>query len=122
MDVEASDREWAAQIGPVLTEVAASRLLGRVPDVVRRDPQLLRLRNRDGAVCYPAVQFTGSRQVPGVGEVVLALRPLLPLTIASWLTGPNRALDGETPIEALRSGCRARVLTLAKELAGSAAN
>lgn len=74
-------------------------------------------------MCYPAVQFAGPHQVPGVDEVVQALRPaLLPLTIASWVTAPNRKLDGATPIDALRAGDHSRVLSLAKELAGSAAN
>jgi Protein of unknown function (DUF2384) len=83
----------------------------------------LRLRNRDGAGGYPAVQFAGIRQIPGVGDVVCALQPaLLPLTLASWLTAPNRALAGRTPISALQAGDHTQVLTLAQQLGSSAAN
>lgn len=58
-----------------------------------------------------------------MGDVVQMLQPALAsLTVASWLTSPNRALDGRTPIDVLTAGDRARVLRLARQLAGSAAN
>ena len=121
MDAEASDRAWAVHIGAVLTEAAAGRLLGRSPQAVRQDAGLLRLHNRDGAVVYPTIQFVGSGQVCGVADVVAILgSALLPLTIASWLTVPNRGLAGRTPIRPLQSGDRDRVLTLARQLASSA--
>ena len=88
---------------------------------VRRAPGLLRLRNRDGRPVYPVVQFADSAQLPGVAEVVTALTPALqPLTIASWLTGPNRNLGDRRPVDVLRDGDPGRVLQLARQLAGSA--
>ena len=59
--------------------------------------------------------------MPGVAEVVGLLAPAVePLTIASFLTAPNRAL-GARPIEVLRAGGAgtAQVLAHARGLASS---
>ncbi len=53
--------------------------------------------------------------------MVTALTPaLLPLTIAAWLTEPNRNLGGRRPVDLLRDGDPGRVLELARQLADSA--
>ena len=100
-----------------------ARLLDRDPEDVARAPGLLRLRQREGHErVYPLFQFTAGGQVPGVAEVVTILSPVLvALTIASWLTGQNRQLDGARPIEVLRAGGTGRVLTLVRQLAADAA-
>jgi hypothetical protein len=82
---------------------------------------MVRIRNRDGAVVYPVMQFApGGRQVPGVADVVETLTPVLePLSIAAWLTAAKRELHGR-PIDALRAGNVGRVLVLARQLASTA--
>lgn len=102
--VLSSDARWEAQTGPALSEAGAARLLSLSPTDLRRRPGLLRLRNRDGSVVYPVFQFDGNAQLPGVTDVVAAFTPVVttPLTTASWLTGPNRTLDGSRPLDVLR--------------------
>lgn len=123
-DVIAADACWAELLGPVLTEDAVARLLGRDRQAISRAPELLRLTQRNtGAVVYPAFQFNRSAQVSGVSDVVAALSPaLLPLSIASWLAGANRFLGGRRPIDLLRADPPAaqQVLAAARQLAASA--
>jgi hypothetical protein len=100
-----SDEAWADQIGPALTEPDVARLLGTTEAAVRGDPGLLRLTNRDGTIVYPVCQFDAGRPLTGVGKAVVMLSDVWqPLTVASWLTAPNRRLDGRTPVQALRDG------------------
>jgi hypothetical protein len=121
--VDDADAAWTAQLGPALTEADVARLLGREPGDVAEAPELLRLLQREtGEPVYPVFQFDTDGQVPGVAEVVTALTPvLLPLSIASWLTGHNRELDGGRPIDVLRAGDADRVLGLARQLGADAA-
>lgn len=122
LEHDAADQAWAAQVGPALTQRDTARLLGKTEQAVAKDARLLRVRGRDGRPVYPVVQFDGRAQVPGVGEVVAALRDALePLTVASFLTAPHRALDGRRPVDALRTGHADAVLTVARRLARSAA-
>lgn len=122
VDVETSDRTWAQQVGAALTEEGASQLLGMSVADLRRAGGLLRIRNRDGQVVYPVMQFEAERrrQVPGVADVVTALAPALePLGVAAWLTAHNRQLDAR-PLDVLRGGDVERVLTMAHQLANDA--
>jgi hypothetical protein len=97
-------------------------LLGKSEQAVSKDARLLRIRNRDDRPVYPIFQFDGRTQVPGVAEVITTLRSSLqPLTIASWLTAPARALKNRRPVDALRDGELTAVLALAQQLAHSAA-
>ena len=122
VDESDDDTAWVAQLGPALTEKGTAALLGLPADEVRHAPGLLRLRNRDGREVYPAVQFSEGRQITGVADVVLELSPaLLPLTVASWLTGPQRALGGGRPVDLLREGHIRPVLRAAQQLVSSAA-
>lgn len=109
------DEAWAAQIGPALSEPDVARLLGTTEAAIRNDPTLVRVTNRDGTTVYLACQFEASRPVTGLGEVVLMLSGVwLPLTVASWLTAPNRQLDGRSPVGALRDGDAGAVQALAR--------
>jgi hypothetical protein len=120
MEVETSDEVWTQQIGAVLGEEDAAGLLGLSPAALRHAGGLLRLRNRDGRPVYPIFQFADRAQLTGVAEVVTTLAPaLLPLAIASWLTGPNRALGGRRRVDLLREGEQGRVLQLARQLAAA---
>jgi hypothetical protein len=61
---------------------------------------------RSGAIGYPAFQFDGRQQVPGLGAIVEVLLPAVETswTIASWLTTPQPDLDGNRPLDLLRRG------------------
>ena len=113
----ATDEIWAAQIGAALTEDDAARLLGLTPAEVSQAADLLRIRDRDGRLVYPLMQFDTDRaQLPGIAEVVHTLATLQLLTIASWLTTPNPVLH-ERPVDTLRAGDVEPVLQLARQLA-----
>ena len=116
----ADDAAWAAQIGPALSEAGVARLLGRSVDDVRGDPDLLRLPQREGGRVYPVVQFgEDGAPVAGVAAVLMVLAAVVgtPWTAASWLTSANRRLNGARPIDALRRGEVAAVLSLAQQAA-----
>jgi hypothetical protein len=118
LEQDVSDRQWAEQIGPALTQADVARLLGKSEQAVSKDRRLLRLEGRDGRLAYPIVQFDGRRQRPGVGEVVQRLAGVArPLTVASWLTAPNPSLGGRRPVDALAAGEVDEVLLVADRLA-----
>lgn len=122
LDQDASDRAWAAQIGPALTQSATARLLCKSEQAVGKDRRLLRVRTRSGRVVYPVAQFAGRAQLPGVADVVAELGEVVkPLTIASWLTAPNDDLEGRRPVDALGDGEVAAVTALARRVARAAA-
>jgi hypothetical protein len=122
LEQDVADKTWAAQLGPALSQPDTARLLGKSEQAVSKDVRLLRIRNRDDRPVYPIFQFDGRAQVPGVAEVIAALRSSLqPLTIASWLTAPARPLQNRRPVDALRDGDLTAVLALAQQLAHSAA-
>ena len=90
LEQDLADRAWGRQIGPSLSQADVARLLGISAQAVSKSRALLRLRNRDGRPVYPVLQFDGRRPLAGVAEVVALLDgPLLPLSIASWLTSPK---------------------------------
>lgn len=60
-----ADADWAAQIGPALSQGYVGRLLGKSEQAVSKDPRLLRVRNRDGRPVYPVLQFEGRAQLGG---------------------------------------------------------
>lgn len=121
LEQDVADREWALQIGPSLAQRDVARLLGRSEQAASKDTRLLRIHNRDGRPVYPVFQFDGRRQKPGVASVVKTLAGVLePLTVASWFTGPNRALGGRAPIEALDDGDIDATVAVARRLANRA--
>ena len=117
-----AEKAWVAQVGYCLTQAGTAELLGRSEQAVSKDPRLLRLERSDGRPAYPAFQFDGRRQVPGVAGVVRSLHGALqPETVAAWLTGTQPALDGRRPIDVLAAGEADAVLVLARRLAARAA-
>lgn len=119
LEQDAADQAWGSQVGPALTQRDTATLLGKTEQAVAKDGRLLRVRDRSSRPVYPVVQFSGRQQRVGVSEVVHTLTEALePLSIASWLTAPNRALDGARPVDLLPDG---RVLVIARDLARSAA-
>lgn len=122
LEQDLADRAWNEQLGPALSQRDVARLLGRSEQAVSKDARLLRLRNRDGRPVYPVVQFRGRGTLPGVAEVLRLLDGVVePLTSASWLTAPNRALGGARPVDALRDGRIDEVLAVAGRFAARAA-
>jgi hypothetical protein len=119
-DIE--NRAWAAQVGPCLTRSTVARLLGKSEQAVAQDGRLLSYRNGDGRIAYPVVQFDGPRPVAGLDTVmaVLTAGGDDDLTVLAWLTAPKPALDGRSPIDALRSGEVDLVMRLARAWAGDA--
>lgn len=109
---ESDDSAWASQIGPAYQEDAVADLLRLSVQQVRAHEGLLRLTERSGTVVYPAFQFDGHRLLDGISEVVSVMAPVVASrwTIASWLTSPQPALDGDRPVDRLRSGDNGPVL------------
>lgn len=122
LEQDLADRAWSEQLGPALSQRDVAWLLGRSEQAVSKDARLLRLRNRDGRPVYPVVQFRGRGTLPGVAEVLRLLDGVVePLTSASWLTAPNRALGSARPVDVLRDGRIAEVLAVAGRFAARAA-
>lgn len=122
LEQDASDHAWTRQLGPAMSQRDVARLLGRSEQAVSKDPRLLRLRNRDGRPVYPFLQFRGRALLPGIAEVVGVLTGVVePLTVASWLTAPNRALGRARPVDALRDERIDEVLAVAGRFAARAA-
>jgi hypothetical protein len=99
LDQDADDQAWADQVGPVYRQGDVAGLLGKSKQAVSGDRRLLRLELRSGTTGYPAFQFDGRQQTPGLGAIV---EPLLPVvetswTIASWLTSPQPDLGDDRP-------------------------
>lgn len=117
-----SDRRWADQIGPVLSQRSVAELLDKSRQAVSQDRRLLRVEQRDGSPAYPVFQFDGRAQVGGVAEIVAVLEGVVrPLTVAAWLTASHPDLDGERPIDRLRRGRVEGVLDAARRYARAAA-
>ncbi|MGI8876709.1 MAG: hypothetical protein ACR2KP_20770 [Egibacteraceae bacterium] len=122
LEQDVADRDWAAQVGPCLTQADAARLLGKSEQATAKDARLLRVKTRSGRVAYPVVQFEGRGVLPGIGAVLAIVAPVADaLTILAWLTGTQRALGGRRPVDALRDGDADDVIALASRFARSAA-
>jgi hypothetical protein len=122
LEQDATDRAWAEQVGPSLSQADAARLLGKSEQATAKDPRLLRVKTRSGRIAYPVVQFDGRRPLDGIAEVIELLDPVADaLTVLAWLTGSHRGLGGRRPVDALRDGDVGAVLTVAGRFASDAA-
>ncbi len=63
-------------------------------------------------LAYPLEQFVDNRPLEGLSEVVR----LVPDARGAWLwlRQPNSTLDGKTPLESLRAGRKAAVISAAE--------
>ncbi|MGH9129188.1 MAG: hypothetical protein ACRDY2_09530 [Acidimicrobiales bacterium] len=123
LESDIAAQAWVDQVGYCLTQAETAELLRRSEQAVSKDTRLLRLARSDGRPAYPAFQFDGRRQVPGLGEVVRVLNvALLPATIAAWLTGTQPGLEGRRPLDALADGDYEAVLAVARRLAERSAH
>lgn len=122
LEQDVADREWAAQVGPSLTQADAARLLGKSEQATAKDARLLRVKTRSGRVAYPVVQFEGRAPLRGLAAVLGALAPAGDALLAlAWLTGANRSLGRRRPVDVLRQGDADAVVALAARFARSAA-
>lgn len=116
---------WTDEIGPFYDSAGVRQLLGQitkqaVSDRVQRH-RLLALRTGSGRLVYPTFQFNGRDVTNGLPEVLGIVAPdnVEAWYTASWLTTPDPALGGRSPIVALKSGQTNEVAAAARELAGS---
>ena len=97
----------------------AGRLLGitrQAVDKRRRSNTLLAIRSGSDWH-YPACQFDQGEVISGIGEVIAGLAPASPWIVLDFLLAPDTALEGQTPLAALRSGHRDLVLRLVRATA-----
>lgn len=110
------DLVWAERIGPAYTRAQVASLLGVSEQAIAKR-SLLALKQRNGRIAYPVMQFDGDRPVAGLIEVVRTLAPVVATTwtIASWLTEPD--IGGTRPIDQLHDGEMQVVVMAARRLA-----
>jgi hypothetical protein len=112
-------RELLGADGGALSAAEVGALLGvsrQAVDKRRRAGQLLAVDLPRRGLLYPAWQFTeqGST-LPGLGEVLAALREHDPWARARFFVTGNDRLEGRRPLDALRNGELEPVLAAAGE-------
>lgn len=122
---------WVEQLGAFYDTEGVRALLARDGEPITRQAVhkrkgLLALTTGSGRVVYPAFQFQGRTLIGGLDEVLAALPDALVSrwTVASWLTSPEAALDGERPIDVLAHdgpAGRRLVVSVAKNWSGQLA-
>lgn len=93
--------------GGVLSTMEAAERLGVSPVAVsarRRRGHLLAVTDQAGQYLYPAFQFIGEGTLQGLAPVLRAFQVEGAWTRLSVLLSPADALNGRTPIDALRDG------------------
>lgn len=103
--------------GPALTAEEAASALGitrQGVDKRRRAGRLLAVTIGRRGYLYPAWQFTSSGVLPGLEEVLAALRDHDPWMQLSFMVNPDTALGGRVPLAELRQGDLAAVLRAAR--------
>jgi len=113
---------WTDAVGPFYDSDGVRSLLGNVSkqavsDRVHRH-RLLALRTESGRLVYPAFQFSHRRVVDGLGDVLAVVAPddTEAWFVASWLSTPDPALDGRSPIDTLHAGDTAAVMRAARDV------
>lgn len=103
---------WASAAVQARLGVSRQRVSAKV-----KSRQILRVTTSDGVSLYPEFQFAGSAVVPGFGEALRALGDGgTAWMIALWFTNPEPALDGVTPIAALKAGRVDEVVALSRDV------
>jgi hypothetical protein len=96
----------AEAAGGLLPAEAVGRLLGisrAAVDKRRNAGKLLALRIR-GDWAYPAIQFGDGEVLEGIPEVLAGMADASPWSVLDFLLAPDEALDGRSPLAALRTG------------------
>lgn len=91
--------------GGMLSADDVGRVLGisrQAVDKRRAAGRLLALRIR-GDWHYPAAQFHDGETLPGLEEVIAGMREASPWSVLDFLLAPDDALDGRSPLTALRA-------------------
>ena len=93
--------------GPPLSPLEASALLGTDEQEVertRQKHQIVGVPDGTGSFAYPRWQFGADGPLPGLPELVIALRDDDPWTLVTFVLAPNARLNDETPLSMLRRG------------------
>lgn len=101
-----AQRELLSGDGGALSSVEVATLLGvsrQAVDKRRKAGQLFAVELPRG-YCYPAWQLTGTGVLPGIAEVLAALRHLDPWAQARFFVSGNARLGGKRPLDRLRRG------------------
>jgi hypothetical protein len=98
----------------LLERAGGGLTVGRVADWLEITPAAVHARRQRGTLLavprangehlYPAFQFTGDGTLAGLGRVLQSFQVEGPWTKLSVLLSPADALDGRTPLDALRDG------------------
>jgi hypothetical protein len=103
-----AEAELLEAAGGTLTADDVAQLLGITRQAVerRRDRgTVLALRASGGMFVYPVCQFQDGQLLAGIDRFLAAFpEGTSPWSILNVLVGPSDALDGRTPLEALRAG------------------
>ena len=94
----------------------AGRLLGitrQAVDKRRRAHTLLAIRSGSDWR-YPACQFDQGEVISGMSDVIAGFSAASPWIVLDFLLAPDTALNGQTPLDALRGGHRDAVLRLVR--------
>ena len=106
--------------GGVLSAEAAGKITGitrQAIDKRRRSKAILAVREGSDWK-YPACQFQNGEVLPGIAEVVRGLEGQGAWAILDFLLAPDGALDGRSPLEALRQGDLGAVKRVVRANAG----
>ncbi|GGH44044.1 hypothetical protein [Microbacterium album] len=118
---------WRDVVGPCYTSGALQREINRGRGAVSKavhELRALRLVTADHQTVYPAFQVHGGALVPGLRDVLLALREGIddPWTWAQWLNASRPAQDDTVPrrhIDDLIDGDVDRVVAAARQTAAA---
>lgn len=102
--------------GPPLSSLEMSGVLGtddRGVEIARQQGSIVGVPDGTGALVYPRWQLGAAGPLPGLREVLAALRDDDPWTLVIFVLSPNARLGDETPLKALRRGDVSDVLRAA---------
>ncbi len=118
---------WSRYLGKLLDlETVQKQLKAPSPETITemvQQQRLLALPTEDGALVYPAFQFTPVRKrpykvLPQILETFEGVI-IIPYTVACWFISTQQELAGQTPSAWLQSGRNHRRVLLAAEHAAT---
>ena len=110
-------RDLLAREGGVVSARELADLLGITPQAVdkrRQAGKLLAIADGQRRYAYPVWQVRGGETLPGLAAVLGELTNMSALDKAHFMTSPDARLDGQMPLDVLRSGDIARVRAAAR--------